>query len=187
MSPRARAFAAYVALFIIFAAIAYYFVHHRLRRGLPTTQAPTAAPVSTGAFPYPPGLAPPRDADAAQRNGVYPADGGETCCFLGKTASVVLAKPPGDSTVIFWFYVPDVPPFASAPERITITFEGIAMRPVDVAKGMHDVSFALPPSLARKAAINAFIAMDVTYVPAAIGINTDPRTLSVVLTQVQYR
>lgn len=187
MSPRARAFAAYVALFMILAAIAYYFVHHRLKRGALVVQVPAAAPMSTGAFPYPAGLEPPRDADTARRNGVYPADGGETCCFLAKTASVVLAKPPGDSTAIFWFYVPDVPPFASTPERITITFEGIAMRPVDVAKGMHDVSFALPPSLAGKAAIHAFLAMDVTYVPAAIGINTDPRTLSVVLTQVQYR
>lgn len=177
----------YVALLLILAAAAYYFVHHHLKRAAVTEQVPTAAPASVGGFAYPAGLQPPRDAETARRNGVYPADGGESCCFLAKTASVVLAKAPGESTAIFTFYVPDVSVFASAPERINMTFDGIAMRPVDVPKGMHDVPVTLPASLISKATVNAFIDMEITYVPAAIGINGDPRTLSAVLTQVRYR
>ncbi|HKE38157.1 MAG TPA: hypothetical protein VKB39_12020 [Candidatus Baltobacteraceae bacterium] len=150
-----------------------------------TTAAATPTPVP--AFSYPGGLVLPRDETVAQKRGVYPAAGGETCCFLAKSATIVLAKPAGATTAIFSFFVPDFSPFANAPERVAMTFEGIAVRPVDVPKGMHEVAVALPRSLASKASVNAFLDMTIAYVPADVGINGDTRTLSIVLTQVRYR
>jgi len=148
---------------------------------------PLPSPTPVPAFSYPGGLVLPQDETAAEKRGVYPAAGGETCCFLAKTAAIVLAKPAGATTAIFTFFVPDFAPFANAPERVTITFNGIALRPVDVSKGLHDVAVTLPRSLAKKATINAFLDMAIAYVPANIGINSDTRTLSIVLTQVRYR
>lgn len=154
----------------------------------PIAQAtPAPSPTPVPAFAYPGGLVPPQDATVAQRRGVYPAAGGETCCFLAKTAAIVLAKPAGATTAIFTFFVPDFAPFAVASERITMTFNGIALRPVDVPKGLHDVPVTLPRSLVKKASVNAFLDMGIAYVPANVGINSDTRTLSIVLTQVRYR
>lgn len=159
-------------------------------------QAAAAVPVQTAAVPsstavpafsYPAGLDVPSDRAAAVRRGVYPAAPGETCCFLANSATIVLAKPKSDATAIFTFFVPDFPPFAKASERITMTFDGIAARPVDVPKGLHDVAVALPHSLAGKTKVHAFLDMSISYVPAQIGINADARTLSVVLTRVRYR
>lgn len=150
---------------------------------LPVQTTPTPVP----AFAYPGGLELPPDATVAQQRGVYPAAGGETCCFLAKSATIVLAKPAGAATAIFTFFVPDFAPFASAPERIAMTFNGIALRPIDVPKGMHDVAVTLPRSLVKKGNLSAFLDMAISYVPANIGINSDTRTLSIVLTQVRYR
>lgn len=157
-----------------------------------TVKAPTNAtslpsPTPVPAFSYPPGLEVPQGQTTAVRRGVYPAAGNETCCFLGKSATIVLAKPAGATTAIFTFFVPDFPPFANASERITMTFDGIAMRPVDVPKGLHDVAVTLPRSLAGKATVHAFLDTSISYVPAQVGINNDARILSVVLTQVRYR
>ncbi|HEY1977153.1 MAG TPA: hypothetical protein VGG89_11430 [Candidatus Baltobacteraceae bacterium] len=154
---------------------------------LPAQATPLPSPTPVPAFSYPGGLVLPQDETVAQRRGVYPAAGGETCCFLAKSAAIVLAKPAGATTAIFTFFVPDFAPFATVPERIALTFNGIAMRPIDVPKGLHDVAVTLPRSLVKKANVNAFLDMGVSYVPADVGINSDTRTLSIVLTQVRYR
>ena len=139
------------------------------------------------AFSYPAGLIAPANPDIARQKGIYPAAKGETCCFLAKTATLELDKPRGATTATFTFYVPDLSPFAKATERIAMTFDGIAIRPVDAPKGLHDVIVALPPSLVGKTRINAYLAMSIAFVPVRIGLNSDQRTLSIVLTRVRYR
>ncbi|HZY98416.1 MAG TPA: hypothetical protein VFE36_02495, partial [Candidatus Baltobacteraceae bacterium] len=103
---------------------------HTTLAGSQASALPSPTPVP--AFSYPSGLVLPRDETVAQKQGVYPAVGGETCCFLAKSATIVLAKPAGDTTAVFTFFVPDFSPFANASERVTMTFDGIALRPVDV-------------------------------------------------------
>jgi hypothetical protein len=149
--------------------------------------AAIASSAPAPAFSYPAGLVVPRGETVAVTRGVYPAAGGETCCFLAKSATIVLSKPAGATTAIFTFFVPDFPPFANARERIAMTFDGIATRPVDVPKGLHDVAVTLPSALAGKGRVHAFLDMSISYVPAQIGVNTDTRTLSIVLTQVRYK
>ncbi|MHB1551268.1 MAG: hypothetical protein ACYCX6_08780 [Vulcanimicrobiaceae bacterium] len=145
-------------------------------------------PPATPPLFYPPGIIAPADPAAAVREGLYPGQTQAQCCFLSAAASLSLDKAATATSATFEFYVPDVPPFADAPEIVIIAFNGVrAGAPVALAPGLHDVHLALPSRFAGARAVTAALRMSVSYVPREIGLNGDARRLSIMLLRVRYR
>jgi hypothetical protein len=136
---------------------------------------------------YPAGIEPFASRASAESHGIYPQEDPKTCCFLAKTATLRLSKPAGARTATFTFFVPDFAPFESANERVSVTFDGIAAGSALLPIGVQEASFAFPSKLVAKSGIEAVLTMSVAYVPKTIGLNADPRLLSVVLVQVEYK
>lgn len=135
---------------------------------------------------YPPGIAAPRGEADAQRRGIYLETSSAACCFLGEDAELELRKPPGYSVIVFSFLVPATPPFARAPEIVSVRFDGIPAGSASLSPGTRDVRFRLTPAMAKRGRIAASMHMSVSYVPKAIGMNGDTRRLSVKLLRVVY-
>jgi hypothetical protein len=136
---------------------------------------------------YPKGILPFPNQVSAVAHGLYPEDTSQACCFLAQTARLRLAKPIGARVATFTFYVPHFPPFVSAPERITMAFDGIPAGEAELRIGVRDASFTFPPQLVGKSNVEAVMTMSIAYVPKEIGINGDPRRLSVILKEVDYK
>ncbi len=136
---------------------------------------------------YPPGIVPPKSWAAGARQGLYLDTAPDLCCFLSGSSSLVLEKPAGAREVVFTFDVPHTVPFAGRPERVAVSFNGVAAGPpVTLNAGVHEVRFALAPPLAKSARITATMRMSVAYVPKQIGMNDDTRLLSIKLLRVNY-
>lgn len=136
---------------------------------------------------YPEGILPPPSADAAQHDGVYPAPDASQCCFLASAASLKLDVPPNATMATFDFYIPDLPPFAHAPERVSASFDGKAWsRGTELQEGAQHMTLALPVKKHR-GAVTALLRMSIAFVPKELGINQDVRKLSIMLLRVRYR
>jgi len=137
---------------------------------------------------YPAGIVPPASRAAAIDQGLYPETTSTACCFLSGAARLRLAKPIGALRVVLEFNVPDTPPFAGQPERVSVAFGGISVGPpIALVKGVQDVSLPLPARLANEGVVTAALRMSIAYVPKQIGMNEDTRRLSIMLLRVRYR
>lgn len=154
---------------------------------LTSTVTASATPGSFGLF-YPTGVIEPADPRAAN-DGIYPAQAPANCCFLAASAQIRLNKPPRARRVTFSFIVPRFAPFAAAPERVIIAFNGTPVGgPVALPVGGHDVTVALPANLVALREVSATLQMSVSYLPKEAGFNGgDLRRLSIILTGVSYR
>ena len=165
-----------------------------LRKGKPLATGakphPTVPPglvVGPGGLYYPAGVQPFADAASAGRAGFYPGSKPEDCCFLAQSTTIRLVKPRGARAVAFDIEVPNFAPFAHQAERITVAFDGIPVGYRDVPVGDHTIAFDFPQPLLRERSVETTLNMSIAFVPAQLGLNTDPRTLSVILTGVSYR
>lgn len=119
--------------------------------------------------------------------GVYESSGPGDCCWLAQHAAFTVAEPAGADTLVLFF---TIPPFAlrhGAPAKLSVTVGGgpahtlccfgagsnVAALPVARSPGARDV-------LIEVSASNPFV-------PKAIGLNADPRTLTILLQRVQFQ
>jgi hypothetical protein len=137
---------------------------------------------------YPAGIVPPASRAAAIDRGLYPETTSSACCFLSGTARLRLATPTGARRVVFEFNVPDTPPFAGRPERVSMAFGGSSTSPsIALVKGVQDVSVPLPARLVDERIVTVALRMSISYVPKQLGMNEDTRRLSIMLLRVRYR
>ena len=169
----------YVRAFLLVSAISLAAcAHHQ-------TEA-TSQPSAGAATIYPAGIVPPADWTSATRAGIYSSDDPKTCCFLAGASTLTLDNPAGSQYAVFTFYAPSVAPLTKTRERVSARFNGIAVAPADLAPGMQNITFAIPPSLRQTHGLTASLHMSVTWVPKNIGLNEDRRVLSVMLIRVGY-
>jgi hypothetical protein len=171
----------YVVLAVVGCAFVLLIVYVRSLQ----SYAPKTAPATR--VVYPQGIVPFPDEAAAARAGIYAGNSPESCCFLAQTTTLRLKKPAAARAAIFAFYVPALAPFAGQRERVRMAFDGIPSGSAELSKGENDVAFAFPQPLLRETNVEAFMTMSIVFVPKEIGLNDDPRRLSVVLLNVSYK
>jgi hypothetical protein len=144
------------------------------------------APKGETGLVLPQGIVPFKNASAAVDAGIYP--GSETtCCFLAPKAHLTLDKPAGAPHVTFDFYAPAVGSYFDG-ETVTVDVGGTSASG-SLKKGPRRwivVSVALPPSYRDQTSVPVTITASKSIVPSKLGINKDPRNLSVILTKVEY-
>jgi hypothetical protein len=143
----------------------------------------TGSQPGTSALIYPGGIVPFKSAGLGVRAGLYPGNG-QNCCFLAPKANLVLDKPAGKSRAVFTFYVPKVAPYANG-ETVTITAAGKSAQG-SLKNGSArwlTIQLAVP---ATQTTIPVQITSSKSFVPSKLGGSADTRTLSVVLTKVDY-
>jgi len=139
-----------------------------------------SSPVCAQQLVYPRGLGP---ADIV--SGVYGGTDAGSCCWVGERAQIKVVAPAGADTLLLNVYLPD---FAvrSGAQSLRVQLDGT--RPVQrccLGAGEHELTVSLPPS-ARHGAFIVQIWPDHTFVPKQLGLNEDPRHLSVMLRDVGF-
>lgn len=136
-------------------------------------QASAATPV------YPIGLKGPADV----ASGLYPGTDAGNCCWMGKNATLRASIPDGADTLLLNVYLPK---FAAPPNGQTLRVQignGAALVRCCLGAGEHEL--AVPLGEGRHRAIVQLRA-GTTFVPKAIGLNDDPRQLSIMLRGVAF-
>jgi O-antigen ligase len=142
-----------------------------------------------GAAPvFPPGLSDgTRDPSGAVIHGLYPGGDEGGCCWLADTAALRVLPPAEADSLIVTIFVPDYAPFRARPEGLDVRIEsGPSEHFCCFGPGIHQFAVRLSPHRTAHP-ILLFIAARVSFVPAQIGINQDPRRLSVLFRRIDYR
>lgn len=151
----------------------------------PATTTSSTEPAATSPV-YPRGIVRFKDAPSAESAGLY-AGNSRNCCFMGKHTKVLLDKPAGRLRATFTFYVPKVEPYASG-ESITVTAGGKSASGSTNENGARwiTLTLALPDQYKAQTTVPVEIVASKSFVPKKLGINGDPRDLSVEFARVEY-
>lgn len=130
---------------------------------------------------YPAGLEGPADVIS----GLYPGTDAGNCCWMGAQATIKVAVVPGADTLLLNIYLPD---FAvkRGPQSLWVQVNG--SRPVlrcCLGAGEHEVTVRLPQA-ARRGVDLIGLRAATTFVPKTLGMNDDPRHLSIMVRQVGF-
>lgn len=126
--------------------------------------------------------------DGPSKSGIYAAPSQDGCCFLNKTATFILRKPPQAKSVLLNVYVSNNDYLRTHGQLVSAFFNGVsAGRPVAAHLGGQVLEFAIPAKLARQNTLNTKLVMSTSYVPKDLGINGDVRTLSLILVGVTFK
>lgn len=135
---------------------------------------------AAGSVVYPTGLTGPSDSVS----GIYPGDNAGDCCWMGASANLRVAVPRDADTLLLNVYIPRF----AAPRRGQTLRVRIAGGPVQTRSGLgpgeHELTFRLNGK-AQKA--DVLVWMSSTFVPKDLGLNQDPRHLSVLLRMVAFQ
>lgn len=151
-----------------------------------STGSSSSGDANAPALTLPPGIASFKSATAAIDAGIYPGNE-RACCFLAPSARLLLNKPTGKLRAILNFYVPKMEPGA-ANQTVTVTAAGKSV--FGSLKGGPArrilITLDLPPSAGAQSIVPVTITASKSFIPSEIGLNSDRRKLSVVLTKVEY-
>ncbi|HET9097158.1 MAG TPA: O-antigen ligase family protein [Candidatus Baltobacteraceae bacterium] len=130
---------------------------------------------------YPSGLAGGSDIIS----GLYPGTDAGNCCWMGPDAVIKVAVTPGADTLLLNVYMPD---FAvkRGPQSLRVQVNG--GRPVlhcCLGSGEHEVTVPLPRA-ARHGVALVHLRAGTTFVPRDLGLNDDPRHLSIMIREVGF-
>ena len=145
------------------------------------------AALMMGAAFYPSGLNGGGHSPAdAILSGLYPSPDRGSCCWLADRG-VLRVEPPSEAqALVLIFAVPNYAPFKTRSERLSIRLD--EARPQVLCcygPGEHAALVMLPRRGAGPMLIR--IAAGVTFVPKELGLNEDPRRLSVLVRSLQFR
>ncbi len=116
-------------------------------------------------------------------SGLYQADAG-WCCWVGKSAVLELPVPAGANTVVVTFLIPS---FATVPSGTAIA-ASLDGRAVPAAccfhEGVYQAAFGIPTVAAKDRRVMLRLTPSTHFVPAQRGMNSDRRTLSILLQSV---
>lgn len=142
------------------------------------TLSPTRTSAQTPSY-YPTGLTGPADVVS----GLYPGTDAGNCCWMGKSAVLRARIPRGADTLLLNVYLPR---FAAPPNGQTLRIQ-VAHDPVQerccLGAGEHEL---VVPLVGSRAAAVVRLWADATFVPKSLGLNEDPRHLSVLLRSVAF-
>lgn len=130
---------------------------------------------------YPSGLAGGSDII----RGLYPGTDAGNCCWMGADASIKVAVIPGADTLLLNVYIPD---FAAKRGVQSLLVQINGGRPVlrcCLGAGEHEVTVPLPQA-ARQGVALVHLRAGTTFVPKALGLNDDPRHLSIMIREVGF-
>ena len=115
--------------------------------------------------------------------GVYP-DAPATCCFLADRASFTVRVPPDATSLTMNVFVPGYDFYGA--QRLAVRIDGrLALTSGVLSKGTTNaVVVPLLSSDAARESLRVDVAARYSYVPKALGLNDDPRRLSVILRSV---
>ena len=131
---------------------------------------------------YPQGLN-----DTHSMRGIYPGSDAGSCCWIGRRASFDVIAPMGADTLLITVFIPDYAARTNS-QRIRLrTNTGAWQERCCFGAGMHEMAFSLGEPLQRPEALSVDLAMSATFVPARLGLNGDPRALSVLLRGVTFK
>ena len=151
-----------------------------ISRGTPSAAASPEAPTYT----YPPGVVGYESLTIGAQHGIF-AGPPSQCCFLGASATLTLQKPPAARTATFHFYVPKVQPYVDGGLAITIKVGGVSKMTMS-KDGTQTIVVQLPATARDATQVPVQIVATPTFVPKALGINGDDRSLSALLLSVTY-
>jgi O-antigen ligase len=130
---------------------------------------------------YPDGLT----AHGAIVKGIYPGTDAGNCCWMGASAQLRLPVPRGADTLLLNVYVPQfAAPAAGQSLRVRVDSAPPQLR-CCFGAGEHELLFSLPRSVAPDT-VSIELRAGSTFVPKVIGLNDDPRHLSILLRGVSF-
>lgn len=132
---------------------------------------------------YSGGIEPPGNQSAAEKAGIYPATARNECCFLKRRSAIILTPTAGARTAVFHFYVPPVAPLRTG-EDVAVQINGRTAGHARLYSGSQELAVPLAASTTPTRAI---VTMSKSFVPKQLGMNDDPRELTVLLQSVTYR
>lgn len=130
---------------------------------------------------YPNGLHGPSDIVS----GIYPGTNAGNCCWLGAQGAFKVAVPAGADTLLLNTYVPG---FAAPPNGQSLRVQignGAWQERCCLRAGEHELALAIPAS-SRSGVITVRVRAHSTFVPKELGLNDDPRHLSLLLRGVAF-
>ncbi len=136
------------------------------------------ASFASGAPMYPDGVS---ERDVV--SGLYHADAG-WCCWIGKSATLELPVPAGANVVVVTFLIPSFAT-ARAGTVLTASFDGVAVPAACCFhEGVYQAAFDIPTVTAKDRRVTLRLTPSTHFVPAQRGMNSDRRTLSILLRSV---
>lgn len=118
-------------------------------------------------------------------SGIFPGTDAGNCCWMGATAAIRIAVPAGADTLLLNVYLPRF----GAPERgqsLRVRIgSALPANRCCFGAGETELAFPLPPG-ARRGTITVRLQAGSTFVPKAIGLNQDPRHLSLLIRSVSF-
>jgi hypothetical protein len=128
---------------------------------------------------YPPGVLSGAD---AQREivGIYPDHA--SCCWIGPDVRFRVQAAAGAKTLSLRLYEPNIKELTTSGQQVSLLDAGgRVFSSAPVAGGIHVVTLRIPPGAASAGELPVRLRMAVSIVPRDVGMNSDPRRLSVIL------
>lgn len=128
-------------------------------------------------------------ADAATMRGVFPAaPGDDVCCWVGPNVIFHVLSDSTATSAQFTLYEPRVGLFATQQQIVSILdARGRVVASRNVGVGATTLVLALPRGSVVHGTATIRLHMARTIVPKEIGLNTDPRTLAIILQSASTR
>jgi peptidoglycan/LPS O-acetylase OafA/YrhL len=123
---------------------------------------------------------------AVAPSGIYRRDG-NLCCWVGSSATFDVAVPKRAHTLTLTIYIPDVTPAGTTPTELFVRSRaGSLLGSSPLHPGLQVVAIKVPAPDGGERFLPVTIKPDRAFVPKALGLNGDPRTLSFVLEDVRF-
>jgi hypothetical protein len=135
---------------------------------------------------YPVGVVVARDAKSTIR-GIYAAAGSgdaQSCCWVGPDARFRVYADPDVKSIQLTVYEPAIGNLAASQKVTLLDGKGKPFSSHRVVPGLQTFSLAVPRSVVNYGAVAVRLHMSNAIVPKDIGMNTDPRKLSIILRAV---
>ena len=146
--------------------------------------ADSSATSASSDLTFPAGTVPYASMLSGLQHGVYGGPAGQ-CCFIGGKATFTLAKPVGAHVATFHFYIPKVKPYEGKGLTMTVSGKGFTKTAI-LQAGSASIAVEIPKELSDSTNVPIQLTASPTFVPKALGMNGDDRTLSGMLLSVSY-
>lgn len=117
--------------------------------------------------------------------GIYPGTAADNCCWMGARATLKVTVPAGADTLLVNVYLPKFGAPAHGQSLRVRIGKAPAQERCCFGAGEHELTFALPAS-ARHGIAFVQLRTRSTFVPREIGLNQDPRHLSVLIRGIAF-
>jgi O-antigen ligase len=139
------------------------------------------SPAAAQALVYPRGIADPSEIVT----GIYGGTDAGNCCWISTRAEIRIAAPADDDTLLLNVYLPDFSVRGGSQTLFVQIDDARPVRRCCLGAGEHELAIPLPRA-ARHGVLTIRLWPDRTWVPKELGLNQDPRHLSMMLRDVGF-